>query len=147
MPGKPHHFSTLLHHLFKVQGLLVSCQWIQACHNLGSKTQKMQILAETMATTFKKENEGCFICGDKNHFKSDWPKKTNKKPPIIRPCCHRGMHWAKDCKFKFDTEGKPIPGNPKQGTPQVPYNKNQGQTLSFPSNPQCPAVLPLIYQP
>ena len=57
------------------------------------------------------------------------------------------MHWAKDCKFKFDTEGKPIPGNPKQGTPQVPYNKNQGQTLSFPSNPQCPAVLPLIYQP
>ena len=28
---KPHHFSTLLHHLFKVQGLLVSCQWIEAC--------------------------------------------------------------------------------------------------------------------
>ena len=29
--GKPHHFSTLLHHLFKVQGLLVLCQWIEAC--------------------------------------------------------------------------------------------------------------------
>ena len=29
--GKPHHFSTLLHHLFKVQGLLVLRQWIEAC--------------------------------------------------------------------------------------------------------------------
>ena len=29
--GKPHHFSTLLHHLFKVQGLSVSCQRIEAC--------------------------------------------------------------------------------------------------------------------
>ena len=31
MAGKLHHFSTLLHHLFKVQGLLVLCQWIEAC--------------------------------------------------------------------------------------------------------------------
>ena len=29
--GKPHHFSTLLHHLLKVQGLSVSCQQIEAC--------------------------------------------------------------------------------------------------------------------
>ena len=29
--GKPHHFSTLLHHLFKVQGLSVLRQWIEAC--------------------------------------------------------------------------------------------------------------------
>ena len=28
--GKPHHFSTLLHHLFKVQGLSVSRQRIEA---------------------------------------------------------------------------------------------------------------------
>ena len=27
----PHHFSTLLHHLFKVQGLSLSRQWIRAC--------------------------------------------------------------------------------------------------------------------
>ena len=31
MAGKPHHFSTLLHHLLKVQGLSVSCQQIEAC--------------------------------------------------------------------------------------------------------------------
>ena len=29
--GKPHRFSTLLQHLFKVQGLLVSHQQIEAC--------------------------------------------------------------------------------------------------------------------
>ena len=29
--GKPHHFSTLLHHLFNVQGLSVSRQQIEAC--------------------------------------------------------------------------------------------------------------------
>ena len=121
--------------------------YLKACHNLGSETQKMQMLAETMATTFKKGNEGCFTCRDKNHLKGDCPKKANKKPPRIRPHCHRGMHWAKDCKFKFDIDGKPIPGNSKQGTPQVPYNKNQGQILSFSSNHQHPAMLPLIYQP
>ena len=30
MAGKTHHFSTLFHHLFKVQGLSVSCQRIEA---------------------------------------------------------------------------------------------------------------------
>ena len=29
--GKPHHFSTLLHYLFKFQGLLASRQQIEAC--------------------------------------------------------------------------------------------------------------------
>ena len=107
--------------------------YLKACHNLGSETQKMQMLAKTMATAFKKGNEGCFSCGDKKHLKGDCRKKANKKPPRICPHCSRGMHWANDCKFKYDIDGKPIPGNSKQGTPpQVPYNKNQGQSLSFP---------------
>ena len=40
------------------------------------------------------------------------------------------MHCAKDYKSKFDIERKPIPENSKQGTPQVPFNKSQGQILS-----------------
>ena len=115
---------------------------MKACCNLGLETQKMQMLAETMAAAFIKGNEGCFTCGDKNHLKGDCPKMANKKLPRICPRCHRGMHWAKDCKSKFDIERKPIPGNSKQGTPQVPFNKNQGQILSFPLNPQDLAVLP-----
>ena len=51
------------------------------------------------------------------------------------------MHWAKEYKSKFDIKKKTIPGNSKQETSQVPFNKNQGQIPSFPSNPQHPAAL------
>ena len=120
--------------------------YLKACPNLGSETQKTQMLAETMATAFRKQNEGRFTCGDKNHLKKDCPKKANKRPPKICPRCHKGIHWAKECKSKFDIERKPIPGNSNQGPPKVPFNKNQGQIPSFPSNPQHLAVLPSIYQ-
>ena len=51
--------------------------YLKACRNLGSETQKM--LVEAMATVFKKGNEGCFVCGDKSHFKKDYPKKYTEK--------------------------------------------------------------------
>ena len=66
--------------------------YLKACQNLGSETQKMQMLVETMATTFKKGNEGCLTCGDKNRLKRDCPKKADKKPPRICPHYQRGMH-------------------------------------------------------
>ena len=112
----------------------------------------MQMLAETMAAAFKKRNEGYFTCGDKTHIR-DCPKKhteknkNNKRFSKLCPNCHKEVHWAKDCQSKYDVERKLISGNFKQGTPQVPFNKNQGQTPSFPSNPQHPAVLASIYQP
>ena len=46
----------------------------KACHNIESKTQKIQMLAKTMAACFNKGNEECFTCGDKSHFKRDCPK-------------------------------------------------------------------------
>ena len=47
--------------------------YLKACCNLGSETQKMQMLAEAMAAAFKKGNEGCFVCGDKSHLKKGLP--------------------------------------------------------------------------
>ena len=107
----------------------------------------MQMLAETMAAAFRKENEGCFTCRVKNHFKRDCPKKVNKQTSKNLPSLHQRNALTKDCKSKFDIEGRPIPGNSKHGIPQIPFNKNQGQIPSFPSNPQHPAVLPSVYQP
>ena len=129
MAGKPHHFSSLVHHLLKVQGLnetyadfLARLQtdisrtvigeeakrqlekllayenanqeaqkaiapiretgtiidYLKACRNLGLKTQKMQMLAETMIAALRKGNEGCFTCGNKNQLKRDYTKKAKK---------------------------------------------------------------------
>ena len=43
--------------------------YLEGCPNLGSETQKMQMLAETMAAIYRKRNERCFACGDKNYSK------------------------------------------------------------------------------
>ena len=51
--------------------------YLKDCHNLGSETQTMQMLAEAMAAVFKKGDEGRFVCGDKSHLKNDCPKKTH----------------------------------------------------------------------
>ena len=56
--------------------------YLKACRNLGSETQKIQMLAETMAAAFKKGNEGYFADGDKTHLKKGCPKKHAKKIKI-----------------------------------------------------------------
>ena len=128
-------------------------EYLKGFRNLGSETQKMQMLAETMATTFKKGNEGCSACRDKNHIKRDCPKKANKKPPKICPCCHRGMHWSKDCKSKFDTEGNLFRETPSRGPPRSPSTKTRGKFHLFPqtrniqhrrqyTSPKCLSPLP-----
>ena len=56
------------------------------------------------------------------------------------------MHWAKDCKSKFDIEGKPIPGNSKQGTPTPthtvgPLQQKPGATSIFYLKPSTPSSI------
>ena len=59
--------------------------YLKDCHNLGSETQTIQILAEAMAAAFKKGEEGCFVCGDRSHLKNDCPKKhTEKKIKLLK---------------------------------------------------------------
>ena len=58
-------------------------------------------------------------------------RKLIKTPPKIYPCCCREMHWAKECKSKFDIEGKHIPGNSKQETPPGPLQQKPGANSTF----------------
>ena len=44
------------------------------------------------------------------------------------------MHWAKDCKSKFDIERKPIPEYSKQGPPRSPSTKTRGKFYLFPQS-------------
>ena len=69
--------------------------YLKACRNLGSKTQKMQMPAETMVACFKKGNERCFIRGDENYLKRDCPKKANKNPPKVCPHTPSVFYLAK----------------------------------------------------
>ena len=108
---------------------------MKACRNLGSENQEMQMLAETMAAAFRMGNEGYFTGGYKSHLKRDYAKKANKKLPRMCHRCRRGMHCVKDCKSKFDIEGKPIPGNSKQGTPPGPRRQKPGANSIFSLKP------------
>ena len=128
--------------------------YLKTYHNLGSETQKIQKLAKTMVAAIRMGNDRCFTCGDKNHLKRDFPKKANKKPPKICPRCHRGMHWAKHCKSKYDIERKPIPGTPSRGPPRSHSTKTRGKFHLFPqtlnswphcsryTSPKCLSPLP-----
>ena len=102
-----------------------------------------------MATTFKKGNKGCFTCGGKDHLKRDCPKKANKKKlqefalAAVEEC-----NGPKTVNLNLILKESLFQETPNRGPPsQVLYNKNQGQILSFPSNPKHPALLPSIYQP
>ena len=53
--------------------------YLKACRNLGLETQKMQMVAETIAAALRKGDKGCFTCGNKNHLKRDSPRKALKK--------------------------------------------------------------------
>ena len=41
------------------------------------------------------------------------------------------MHWAKDCKSKFDIEGKPILGKLQAGDPPGPLQQKPGTNSIF----------------
>ena len=84
------------------------------------------MLAKTMATAFKKGNEGCFTCGDKNRLKGTALRRLIKKPPRI--CLHfrRGMHWAKRLNLNlilmenlFQGTSNREPPGPLQQKPRV----------------------------
>ena len=180
--GKPHHFSTLLHHLFKVQGpnetyadflarletaisrtvigeetkkqlekLLAyenanqECRkaiapildtgtiidYLKAYCNLGSETQKMQMLTEIMAADVRKRNEGCFTCGDKNHLGTALRRliKNLQKSALaaIEECI-----GPKIVNLNLIMKENLFQETPNRGPPRSPTTKTRGKFYLFP---------------
>ena len=105
--------------------------YLEACRNLGSETQKM--VAEAMAATFRKGNEGCFTCGDKNHLKRDCPKKANKKNlqefalAAVEECI-----GPKTVNLNLMLKESLFQETPNRGPPRSPTTKTRNKFYLFP---------------
>ena len=131
--------------IFPIHETGTTTDYLKAYCNLNSETQKMQMLAETMAATFRKENERCFTCGDKNHLGTALRRLIKNLQKFALTAIEKYI-GPKTVNLNLILKEKLFQETPSRNT-QVPFNKNQGHILSFPSNPQHPAVLPSIYQP
>ena len=58
--------------------------YLKAYHNLGSETQKIQILTETMVVMFKKRFKRYFLCGHKTPLKDYCSNKHTEKVKTIK---------------------------------------------------------------
>ncbi|NXP59212.1 POK9 protein, partial [Chloropsis cyanopogon] len=55
----------------------------------------------------------CHSGGKPGHLKKDCfsQKRAKPKTPDIHPRCHKGHHFANQCRSKYDSEGRLIQGN------------------------------------
>ena len=94
--------------------------YLKACHNLRSETQKMQMLAETMGASLRKQNKGCFTCGDKYLQKS--------ASTAIEKCIE-----PKIVNLNLTLKGNLFRETPSRGPPlRSPSTKTWGEFHLFP---------------
>ena len=92
---------------------------------------------------FKKGNEGCFTCGDKNHFKRDCLKKANKKNlqkfalAAIEECI-----GPKTVNLNLILKENLFQEIPNRRPPRSPTTKTRGKFYLFPQtlNINIPAL-------
>jgi hypothetical protein len=113
--------------------------WIIACRDLGSPAYTDSLMAQAFAMAIRGNGQqgdtACWECGCQRHTKCSCPQgaKTNIKdtkalPKTLCPQCHKGYHWDRDYKSKYDKDGKPL--NSKRGKPQ-PDNKGSTHVISW----------------
>ncbi|NXQ04693.1 POK9 protein, partial [Vidua macroura] len=83
----------------------------------------------------------CYSCDKPGHLKKDFfaHKGAKQKTPDVCPWCHKGHHFANQCRSKYDSEGRLIQGN---------WNRSAGWRRSLTqmpqptSTPQLPPQMP-----
>ena len=92
----------------------------------------MQMLAETMAVCFKRGNEGCFTCGDKNHLKTDCPKKANKNMLKSAPTAVEEFIGPKGVNLNLILKGNIFWETLSRGPTGSPSTETRGKFHLFP---------------
>ena len=114
--------------------------YLKACCNLGSETQKTQMLAETMVAALRKVNEGCFTCGDKNHLKRTALRKLRKNLqksalPAVEECI-----GPKIVNLNLILKENLFQETTGRGPPRSPSTKTRGKFYLFPQTLNITAV-------
>ena len=79
-------------------------QFIKACLNVGTEQHKAMLLAVSLKGEIK-----CFNCRSAGHIWKECGSKNKPLPGKECPGCHKGKHWAKQCRSTHDMDGKLLP--------------------------------------
>ena len=97
------------------------------------------MVAKTMVATFRKGNEGCLTCGDKNHLKRDFPKKAKKKKrkktttaPKVCPHAVEKCIVPKNVNLNLILKENLFQKTPSRRPPRSPSTKRRGKFHLFP---------------
>ena len=112
--------------------------YLKAYHNLGSETQKMQILAKTMAAAFKKEMKDILHVGTRPIYKGISLKGTQKKLKLLKktsrnmPSCIKGYIGPGNVDLNMILKGSLFQETPSWGLPGSPSTKPRDKLHLFP---------------